>query len=140
VVSRKLARTLARASFIVRKSITVADIDGAVGGPLPAAVMNMEVMAMPVVTMPVVTMPVVAVAMPMVPVMAVTSTMPAVAAMTTVTAMTAVTAPSESLTGDGQRSSCQRQSSDSGRNDLLDPSHERLLGCAARGSLCDQPT
>ncbi len=92
--------------------------------------------------MSVVTMPVMAVAMAMVPVMAVvavTSTVPAVstvAAMPTVT----VTAASESLTGDGQRGSCQRQSSDSGRNDLLDPSHGRLLGCAARGSLCDEPT
>lgn len=90
--------------------------------------------------MSVVTMPVMAVAMvPVMAVVAVTSTVPAVstvAAMPTVT----VTAASESLTGDGQRGSCQRQSSDSGRNDLLDPSHGRLLGCAARGSLCDEPT
>jgi hypothetical protein len=80
-------------------------------------------------------MPVMAVTMAM-PVMAVTSTMPAVSTMPTVT----MTAASESLTGDAQRGSCQRQSSDSGRNDFLDLSHGRFLGCAARGPPCDDPT
>jgi hypothetical protein len=93
----------------------------------------MEVMA--VVTMPVVmavvSMPMMTM-MTMVPVMA----MMAVAAMLTV----AVTAAGESLTRDGKRGSCQRQSSDSGCNDLLEVGHACLLGCAARGSPCDDPT
>jgi hypothetical protein len=95
-----------------------------------------EMMAMAVMTMPMMmmtmtmTMPVV----PVMAVMAVTSTMPTVAAMPTVT----VTA-SESLTRDGQGSGGQRQSSDRGRNDLLDLRHGRLLDWAERGSPCDDP-
>jgi hypothetical protein len=85
-------------------------------------------------------MPVVVMAMMMVmavPVMVVAMSMMAMMAMSmAVTAMTA----GEGLTRDRQRSSCQRQSSDSGRHDLLDPGHKHLLGCAARGSLCDDPT
>jgi hypothetical protein len=82
-------------------------------------------------------MPVVVMAMMMVmavPVMVVAMSMMAMSM--AVTAMTA----GEGLTRDRQRSSCQRQSSDSGRHDLLDPGHKHLLGCAARGSLCDDPT
>jgi hypothetical protein len=82
-------------------------------------------MAMAMMTMPVV---------PVMAVMAVTSTVPTVAAMPTVT----VTA-SESLTRDGQGSGGQRQSSDRGRNDLLDLRHGRLLDWAERGSPCDDP-
>ena len=77
------------------------------------AVMMMTMM-MVMMTMPKMTM-----AMPVMPVMAVAST---VAAMPTVT----VTA-SESLTGDGQRSRGQRQSSNRGGNDLVDLRHERHL-------------
>ena len=90
-------------------------------------------MAVMMVTM----MMVMTMAMPVVPVMAVASTVPAVptvAAMPTVT----VTA-SESLAGDGQGSRGQRQSSNRGGNDLVDPCHGRLLGWAERGSLCDDP-
>ena len=68
------------------------------------------------------TMMMVMMTMPVVPVMAVASTVPTVAAMPTVT----VTA-SESLTGDGQRSRGQRQSSNRGGNDLLDLCHGGLL-------------
>ena len=71
--------------------------------------------------MMVMTMTMVMMAMPVVPVMAV-ATVPTVAAMPTVT----VTA-SESLTGDGQRSRGQRQSSNRGGNDLVDLCHGRLL-------------
>jgi hypothetical protein len=85
-------------------------------------------------------MPVVVMAMMMmvmaVPVMVVA--MPVMAMAMSVTAVTVTTG--EGLTRDRQRSSCQRQSSDSGRHDLLDPGHKHLLGCAARGSLCDDPT
>jgi hypothetical protein len=76
----------------------------------------MEVMAMAKMTMPKM-----AVAMPVMAVMAVTA-MPAVATMPAV-AMTA----GESLARDGERGSGQRQNRDSGRNRLLDPSHARLL-------------
>ncbi len=89
------------------------------------------VMAMPVVVMAMMTM------VMAVPVMVVAMSVMAMMAMSVaVTAMTA----GEGLTRDRQRSSCQRQSSESGRHDLLDPGHKHLLGCAARGSLCDDPT
>jgi len=82
-------------------------------------------MAMPVVVMAVMML---VMAMPVMAMMAMS-----------VMAVTAVTT-GEGLTRDRQRSSCQRQSSDSGHHDLLDPGHKHLLGCAARGSLCDAPT
>lgn len=138
-VSLKARPSLGPGEFLAFESIAIADIDRPVGGPLPTAVMNMEVMAMSVV-MAVMTMPVMAMAMPVVTVMAMTSTMSTVAAMTAVTAMTTVTAAGESLTRDGQRCSRQRQSSDSGCNYLPDPGHAYLLGCAARGSRCDDST
>ena len=83
-------------------------------------------------------MPVVVMAMMMM-VMAVPVMVVAMSMMAMSVAVTAMTA-GEGLTRDRQRSSCQRQSSDSGRHDLLDPGHKHLLGCAARGSLCDDPT
>ena len=95
--------------FFVSNLIAVADVDRAVGAPFPAAVINVEMVAMAVMMM---TMMMVMMAMSVVPVMAVASTVPTVAAMPTVT----VTA-GESLTGDGQRSRGQRQSSNRGRND-----------------------
>jgi hypothetical protein len=88
------------------------------------------VMAMPVVVMAMMMM------VMAVPVMV---AMPVMAMMAMSVAVTAMTA-GEGLTRDRQRSSCQRQSSESGRHDLLDPGHKHLLGCAARGSLCDGPT
>ena len=130
--SRTRPSLSARASFFLHlESVAVADIDRAVGAPFPAAVINVEMMAMAVMTMPMM----MTMAMPVVPVMAVTST---VAAMPTVTAMLTVTA-SESLTRDGQGRGGQRQSSDRGRNDLLDLRHGRLLDGAERGSPCDDP-
>jgi hypothetical protein len=57
-----------------------------------------------------------------------------------VATVTTVTTTREGLARNGKGSSCQRQSGDSGRHDLLDPGHKHLLGCAARGSLCDDPT
>jgi hypothetical protein len=133
----KLARAArpGRVSFFHLESIiAVADVDRAVGAPFPAAVVNVEMMAMAVMmmTMPMMmTMSVVSV----MPVMAVASTVPTVAAMPTVT----VTA-CESLTGDGQRSRGQRQSSNRGGNDLVKLCHGRLLGWAERGSPCDDPS
>jgi hypothetical protein len=91
----------------------------------------MEMMAMVMMTMPKMTMTKMTMAMPVVSVMAVTSTVPA---MPTVTATA-----SDSLTRYGQGSSGQRQSSNRGRNDRLDLRHERLLGWAERRSLCDDP-
>jgi hypothetical protein len=112
--------------------IAVADVDRAVGAPFPAAVINVEMMAMVVMTMPKMTM-----AKPVVPAMAVASAVPA---MSTVAAMPTVTVTSsERLARDGQGSSGQRQSSERGRNDLLDLRHRRLLGWAERRSLCDGP-
>jgi hypothetical protein len=137
-VSLKARPSLGPGEFLAFESIAIADIDRPVGGPLPTAVMNMEVMAMSVV-MAVMTMPVMAMAMPVVTVMAMTSTMSTVAAVTAMTTVT-VTAAGESLTWDGQRCSRQRQSSDSGCNYLPDPGHAYLLGCAVRGSPCDDPT
>jgi hypothetical protein len=83
----------------------------------------MEVMAMPVV-MAVMTMPVVSVmAVPVVSVMAVSvMAVMAVASMSAVPTVT-VAAASKRLTRDGQGGSGQRQSRDSGRDDLSDPSH-----------------
>jgi hypothetical protein len=82
----------------------------------------MEVMAMAKMTMPKM-----AVAMPVMAVMAVTA-MPAVATMPAVAAMAAVAMTAgESLARDGERGSGQRQNRDSGRNRLLDPGHARLL-------------
>jgi hypothetical protein len=134
VIIEKLARAFrpGRASFLRLESIiAVADIDRAVGAPFPAAVINVEMMAMAVMTMPMMMMTM-SVAMSVVPVMAVAST---------VAAMPAVTVTSsESLAWDGQGSGGQRQSSDRGRNDLLDLRHGRLLGWAARRSLCDDPS
>jgi hypothetical protein len=81
-------------------------------------------------------MPVVVMAMMMVAVVMMAMVVMAMPVMTMAMSVTA----GEGLTRDRQRSSCQRQSSDSGRHDLLDPGHKHLLGCAARGSLCDDPT
>ena len=62
-----------------------------------------------------------------------------VVAVAAVPAMPTVTA-SESLTGDGQRSGGQRQSSNRGGNDRLELRHGRLLlSWAEQGSLCDDP-
>lgn len=83
-----------------------------------AMVMMMTKMTMPEMTM----------AKPVVPVMAVASTVPAMSAVTTVT-MTA----SECLARDGQGSGGQRQSSDRGGNDLVDPRHGRLLRLGRAG-------
>jgi hypothetical protein len=59
-----------------------------------------------------------------------------VVTVTTMTAMMAVTAASEGLTRDRQRSSRQRQSSDSGNKDVPDSDHERLPWlCRARIAL-----
>ena len=55
------------------------------------------------------------------------SVVPVMAVASTVAAMPTVTASSESLTGDGQRSRGQRQSSNRGRNDRLDLCHGGLL-------------
>jgi hypothetical protein len=112
------------------ESIAVANIDRAVGAPLPAAVINVEMMAMAVMM----TMPMM-MTMTVVPVMAVTSTMPT---MPTVAAMPTVTVTaSERLTRYCQRSSGQRQRSNRGGNDRLDLRHGRLLDWAERGSPCD---
>jgi hypothetical protein len=130
----KLARASrpGRAAFLRLESIiAVADVDRAVGAPFPAAVINVEMMAMAVMTMPMMMMTM-SVAMSVVPVMAVASTVSAAMPAVTVTS-------SESLARDGQGSGGQRQSSDRGRNDLLDLRHGRLLGWAARRSLCDDP-
>jgi hypothetical protein len=112
----KPARAVGSGGFLFTGagSIAVADIDHAVGGPFPATVINMEVMAMPVV-MAMMTMPVMAMAVPVMAVMAVAS----MSAVPTVT----VAAASKRLTRDGQGGSGQRQSRDSGRDDLSDPSH-----------------
>ncbi len=88
-------------------------------------------------TMPVVVMAVM-VAMVMMAMMVMAMPVMAMMAMSVTVSVTAMTA-GEGLTRDRQRSGCQRQSSDSGRHDLLDPGHKHLLGCAARGSLCDDP-
>jgi uncharacterized membrane protein YfbV (UPF0208 family) len=77
-------------------------------------------------------------AMPVMTVM--TVSVMAVMAMSVMAVAFAVTTASEGLTRNGQRSRCQCQSSDTGHNDLVDPSHEHLLGWAARGSPCDDPT
>jgi len=79
-------------------------------------------MAMPVVVMAVVVVvmavAVMVVAMPVMAMMAMS--------------VMAVTA-GEGLTRDRQRSSCQRQNSDSGRNDLLDPGHKHSPGLCSAG-------
>ena len=103
--------------FSCLQSISDADIDRSVRGPLPAAIINM-----------VVTVPMMAVAMPVeatMPVMTTAvATMPAVA---TVTSMATVTvAASENLSRDDQGGSGQSQSCDTSRNDLLDPRHVPL--------------
>ena len=69
-------------------------------------------------------MPVVVMAVMAVPVMAMMAM--------SVMAVTAVTTR-EGLTRDRQRSSCQRQSSESGRNDLLDPGHKHSPGLCSAG-------
>ncbi|MCK1514540.1 hypothetical protein IVB22_18595 [Bradyrhizobium sp. 190] len=76
--------------------------------------------------MAVMTMPMMMVMMTMTMMMAM-SVVPVMAVASTVPAMPTVTTSSESLTRDGQRSGGQRQSSDRGRNDLLDLRHGRLL-------------
>jgi hypothetical protein len=117
MASKKTRPSLsARASFFRHlESVIAADIDRAVGAPLPAAVVTDE-MAVAVMM----TMPKKAMAMP------VASTMPTMPTMPTVTAMPAM-ASRESLARDGQRSRGQRQGSDCGRSDLLDLRHGRLL-------------
>jgi hypothetical protein len=135
IIIEKLARAFrpGRASFLRLESIiAVADIDRAVGAPFPAAVINVEMMAMAVMTMPMMMMMTMTMTMSVVPVMAVASTVSAAMSAVTVTS-------SESLARDSQGSGSQRQSSDRGRNDLLDLRHGRLLGWAARRSLCDDP-
>ena len=124
----KLARAArpGRVSFLRLESIAVADVDRAVGAPFPAAVINVEMVAMAVMMMTMM------MAMSVVPVMAVASTVPTVPTVT-------VTA-GESLTGDGQRSRGQRQSSNRGGNDLVDLCHGGLLGWAGRESPCDDPS
>lgn len=122
----KLARASRpeRACFRHLESIIAADIDRAVGAPFPAAVISEEMRAMVMITMPKETMAKPSMAKSMVPV---ASTVPTVTS-------------SESLTGDGQRSSGQCQSSDCGGNDRLGLRHGRLLlGWAEQGSLCDGP-
>ena len=76
-------------------------------------------MAMPVVVMAVSVM---VVAMPVMAMMAMS-----------VMAMSVAVTAGEGLTRDRQRSSCQRQSSDSGRHNLLDPGHEHSPGVVQRG-------
>ena len=88
-------------------------------------------------------MPVMVMAMAMMAMMAmsvVTVAVMAVMAMSVMAVAFAVTTAGEGLTRNRQRSRRQCQSSDSGHNDLVDPGHEHLLGWAARGSLCDDPT
>jgi hypothetical protein len=90
---------------------------------VPVMVMMMAVMTMAMASS------VVAVASSKVPV---ASSVPAMAAVTA--------AASESPAWNGQRGSRQRQSSDRGCNDFLDPGHACLLSCAIRGLLCPDPT
>jgi len=80
-------------------------------------------MAMAVMVVPMMAM-VVAMVMPVATVMAV---MAMAAVMAVTSTVPAVTAASERLTRDGQRNCGQRQSRDSGRNELPDLGHRRLL-------------
>jgi hypothetical protein len=78
-----------------------------------------------VVTVPMMAMPMEAMAV-----------MTTVAVMATVPAVTTMATASEDLSRDSQRSSGQRQRRDTGHNDFLNSSHERLLGlCSARIAL-----